>query len=254
MTPISDPWFYVVAVPAVILVGLSKGGFGGALALLGVPMMALVIDPIRAAGIMLPILVAMDIAGLIAYRRRFDTKILQMMLPPAGLGIFIGWLTATWVSEAHVRLLVGVVALLFALDYFLGFAARRPPATPHWSKAGFWGTIAGFTSFVSHAGGPPFAMYTLPLRLQPTLLAGTSVIFFAAVNATKLVPYALLGQFDQGNLSTSALLLPLAPLATLTGAWLVRVVAADLFYRIAYIAVFIVSLKLIYDGLHEFLT
>src|SRR5690606_27058354 len=216
-----DPWFYVAAVPAVLLVGLSKGGFGGGIALLGVPLMALTIPPVQAAGIMLPILVAMDIVGLIAYRRRFDARTLRLMLPAAVLGIGLGWATASFVTEAHVRLIVGIISVLFALDYFLGGAARQAPRKHNPVKAGFWGAIAGFTSFVSHAGGPPYQMYALPLRHDPRLSAGTAGVFFATVNARKLIPCLLRGQFRPGNLSAAAMLLPLAPLATLVGVWLV---------------------------------
>ncbi len=245
---ITDPWFYAAAVPAVILVGMAKGGFGGAIALLGVPLMSLVISPVQAAGILLPILVVMDLVGLAAYRRRYHLPSLKILIPPAIVGVGIGWLTASVVTEAHVRLIVGVVALAFTLDYFLR-GARRPAAATNRIKGSFWATVAGFTSFVSHAGGPPLQMYLLPLRLEPRLFAGTSVIFFAVVNATKLVPYYALDQLRLGNLETSAVLLPLAPLATLTGVWLVKVVEPARFYRITYAAVFVVSFKLIHDGL-----
>lgn len=245
---ITDPWFYAFAVPAVILVGMAKGGFGGAIALLGVPLMSLVISPVQAAGILLPILVAMDIVSLIAYRRRYHLASLKVLIPPALVGIGIGWLTAAVVTEAHVRLIVGIVALAFTLDYWFR-SARRPPANTSPVKGAFWGTVAGFTSFVSHAGGPPLQMYLLPLRLDPRLFVGTSVVFFAVVNAAKIIPYYALDQLRLGNLETSAVLLPLAPLATLTGVWLVTVVDPKLFYRVTYTAVFIVSFKLTYDGL-----
>lgn len=248
MTPITDPLFYALAVPAVIMVGLAKGGFGGPLSLLGVPMMALAIPPVQAAGIMLPILVVMDMAGLFAYRRSFDATSLKILLPAAIVGIVLGYFTAAQVSDAHVRLLVGLVAILFTLDSLRGGAARSAPR-PHRPWTGrFWGMIAGFTSFVSHAGSPPFQIYMLPLRLDPLRFAGTSVLFFTAMNAIKLVPYGLLGQFDAANLATSALLLPLAPLATLAGVWLVRRIRPALFYRITHAAVAVIGCKLLWDG------
>lgn len=252
MTPITDPLFYALAVPAVVIVGLSKGGFGGAIALLGVPLMSLAIPPVQAAGILLPILVVMDMVGLAAYRGTFDKKSLAILLPAAFAGIAIGYFTAAYVTDGHVRLIVGLVALAFALNYYFG-TARRGEARPHRPWLGrLWGMVAGFTSFVSHTGGPPFQMYMLPLRLAPTLFAGTAVIFFSAVNAVKLVPYFLLGQFDTTNLATSAVLLPLAPLATLAGVWLVRVVNPQTFYRITYAMVLAISFKLIWDGLKAF--
>lgn len=245
---ISDPLFYAVAVPAVILVGLAKGGFVGALAMLGVPLMALVISPVQAAGIMLPILIAMDVFALWAYRGVFHKENLKILLPAATFGIFIGWLTAAYVSEGHVRLIVGVVALMFTLDYWIGWRAKEAQGTSV-PKGGFWGAIAGFTSFVSHAGGPPLQMYLLPQKLEPRLFVGTSVIFFTTVNWIKVLPYAALGQFDTTNLATSLVLAPLAPLSILTGAWLVKKLDMEVFYRLAYIAIFVISLKLIWDGL-----
>ncbi len=245
---ITDPLFYAAAIPGVLLVGLSKGGFGGSVALLAIPLMSLVISPVQAAGIMLPILMTMDAVGLIAYRRVFHLPSLTILVPASLIGIAIGWATAAYVTADHVRLIVGIVALLFTIDYWRGGASREPAGQDR-ARGSFWGALSGFTSFVCHAGGPPFQMYMLPQRLDPRLLAGTAIIFFAIVNATKVVPYFFLGQFDSRNLTTSAVLLPLAPLATLTGVWLVRRTEPALFYRITYAAVFIVSLKLIYDGL-----
>lgn len=246
---ITDPLFYVLAVCAVILIGLSKGGFGGALALLGVPLVALAIPPVQAAAIFLPILVAMDLAGLWAWRGIYHKRTLVIMLPAAVIGIAAGWTTAAYVNDNHIRLIVGSISLLFSLQWWLGGAGSRAAKADNRWKGRFWGAIAGFTSFVSHAGGPPFQMYVLPLKLDKSLYAGTGVIFFAVVNAVKLVPYFALGQFSPANLMTSAMLIPLAPLATFAGAWLVKRVDQTLFYRITYAALIPVGIKLIWDGI-----
>jgi len=249
---ITDPLFYAAAIPAVILVGLSKGGFGGAMAMLGVPIMALTISPLAAAAILLPILVAMDAVGLVAYRRKFDPALLKLMMPAATLGIAIGYFTANLVNDAVVRLLVGLMAVVFALEYWLrssGNTSARPSAARGW----FWGTLTGFTSFVSHSGGPPFQIYTMPLRLEKLLFVGTSVVLFAYINAVKLVPYFLLGQFNTANLTTSAVLLPLAPVSTLAGVWLVKRVPQEAFYSVLYVLIFIVGIKLTWDGVDDLL-
>lgn len=245
---ITDPWFYVAAVPGVLLAGMAKGGFGGALGMLAVPLMALVIPPVQAAAIMLPILIAMDLVGLIAWRGTFDRCSIAIVLPAAVLGVAVGWVTAAWVTEAHVRLIVGLVVMLFTLDHWFGGSRRQEPRPHNRLKGTFWGTVSGFTSFVSHAGGPPFQMYMLPLRLDPRLFAGTAIICFAAINAVKVVPYFFLGQFSTANLWTSAVLLPLAPLATLAGVFLVKRIRPDAFYRITYTVLFVIGLKLIWDG------
>lgn len=248
MTLITDPWFYAVAIPAVILVGLSKGGLSGGTSLLGVPLMSLVISPVQAAGIMLPILVLMDVVAVASYRRSFHMRSLMILMPAALFGIFVGYLMAAYVTDAHVRLIVGAVTLLFVLNHWFGGGHARPPAEASVVKGTFWGIISGFTSFVSHAGGPPVQMYLLPQRLDKIIMAGTIITLFSVMNAVKLVPYFMLGQFDRTNLMTSAALLPLAPIATYAGVRLVRIIPQEAFYKIMYLAIFGVSLKLIYDG------
>ncbi|MCF1504163.1 sulfite exporter TauE/SafE family protein [Afifella sp. H1R] len=249
---IQDPFFYLVAVPAVIMIGLSKGGIGGAGAMLGVPLVTLAIDPVRAAAILLPILVAMDLVSLYAWRGVYQTKSLAILLPGAALGVGIGWVLAGSIGEEEIRLIVGGIGLVFSLNHYLGHyfggAAKRAPRPHQPAKGMIWGSVAGFTSFVAHAGGPPFQMYMLPLRLPPPIYAGTSVIFFAVVNALKLLPYFMLGQFSAANLETSLVLMPLVPVATLTGVWLVKVVSPKFFYALSYALVLLVSLKLIFDA------
>ncbi len=248
---LSDPWFYAAAVPAVILVGLSKGGFGGAVGFVGVPLMALAIPPVQAAAILLPILILMDLVSLWTWRGVFDRDLLWSMLPGSVLGIGAGWLTASLVTADMVRMIVGAVAVVFVLRWVYltlrhgdQHSARRNPVL-----AAFWGTVAGFTSFVAHVGGPPFQVYTLPLRLDPKVLTGTGVIFFAVTNAIKLVPYFALGQFDTTNLAASVVLMPIAPLATLAGAWLVRRMRPEIFYPFTYVTVALIAVKLLWDGM-----
>ncbi|MCT7377273.1 sulfite exporter TauE/SafE family protein [Chelativorans salis] len=250
MAPIlSDPLFYLAAIPAVILVGLSKGGFGGAMALLGVPLIALVVPPVQAAAILLPILIVMDVVSLWAWRGFFDRRLLAIMLPGALIGITIGWLTAAVVTEGHVRLIVGVVTFLFFMRWVVDKVRSGERIANHSPYKGFfWGTVSGFTSFVAHAGGPPYQVYALSLKQDPKLYTGTSVVFFAIVNAVKLIPYFALGQFDATNLTASLILVPLAPLATLAGVWIVKRMKPQVFYPFMYTMVLIVSLKLIHDG------
>lgn len=255
----TDPFFYATAIPAVILVGLSKGGFGGAMALLGVPLMALAISPVQAAAILLPILIVMDMVSLWSWRSHKDNRTLVIMVPGALAGIAIGWATAAWVTDPMIRLIVGAVALWFVWRYLVQtvIASRggaEPVARGHRPAQGMlWGALAGFTSFVSHAGGPPYQIYTLPLRQDPKTYTGTSVRFFAIINAIKLVPYFALGQFDATNLSTSLALAPLAPVATLAGAYIVKRMKPDIFYPFMYVMVLLAALKLIWDGVHHLL-
>jgi uncharacterized membrane protein YfcA len=247
---LSDPMFYAVAIPAVLLVGLSKGGFGGAVGFVGVPLMALTMSPVQAAAILLPILVLMDIVSLWTWRGVFDRRILVQMLPGAMVGIGAGWLMAAVVTADMVRFMVGAVAIIFVGRWLY---LRYRHGADHASRqngvaAAFWGTVAGFTSFIAHVGGPPFQVYTLPLRLDPKVVTGTGTIFFAVTNAVKLFPYFALGQFDATNLMASVALMPFAPLATLAGAWLVRRMRPEVFYPFTYATVAVVALKLVWDG------
>jgi uncharacterized membrane protein YfcA len=252
--PMSADWsFYLAAIPAVILLGLSKGGFSG-LGTLATPLLALVISPVRAAAIVLPILIVQDWVSVWAFRRDFDARNLTIMLPGALLGIGAGWLLAARVDEAAVRLAVGVISIGF-VAFMLArgrFASDRPsPATV--APGVFWGALSGFTSFVSHAGAPPWMVYVMPQRLSPRVFAGTGTVFFAAVNLLKVPPYFILGQFSADNLFASASLFPLAIVATLGGVWLVRRIAADRFYNAVLLLTFLLGVKLSYDGLREML-
>lgn len=253
MTIITDPLFYYAAIPAVILVGLSKGGFAGGVGFVGVPLMALVISPVQAAAILLPILCIMDAAALWTWRGLFDRRLLIDMVPGSLLGIALGWLLAASVTIAMIRLVVGLVAIVFVGRWLYQKFHRTgdTAAQPNRILAAFWGTVSGFTSFVAHVGGPPYQIYALPLRLNPKVFSGTTAIFFAITNAVKLVPYFALGQFDAVNLATSAVLMPLAPLATLAGAWLVRRMRPDLFYTLTYVTVALIGIKLIYDAAND---
>ncbi|MFV8816398.1 sulfite exporter TauE/SafE family protein [Haliea sp. E17] len=244
---LDDPLFYLVSIPAVMLYGVAKGGFGGAISVLSVPMMALVMPPTQAAAILLPILVVMDAFAVQTYWGRFDRRALGLLLPGAVFGVVIGYLTAGLLSEAILRLMVGVISLLFALQQLTGFraraAARHKPLA-----ASFYGTIAGFTSFNIHAGGPPFTMYLMPKRLDPLLFAGTAAVFFAVVNLVKLVPYAVLGQFTGANLLYSLVLVPLAPLGVKLGHALTRRSSPGIYYRVISIFLLVVGVKLLWEG------
>ena len=183
-----DPYFVTIAVIAVLIVGLSKAGLLGSLGMVGVPLLSLVMPPRDAAGMMLPVLLAMDAIAIWTYRKEVDWRILRIMLPGAAVGTVVGWLLWSVVSDAAVLLFVGVVTLLFILDAVLPLRKKLAglPPSPSWGT--FWGGFAGFTSFISHTGGPPFQIYVLPQRLNPIVYSGTSAFFFAIVNSAKLVP------------------------------------------------------------------
>lgn len=243
-----DPLFISVAVIAVLIVGLSKAGLLGSLGMVGVPLLALVMPARDAAGMMLPVLLAMDVIAVWTYRREVNWTIIRLMLPGAAIGTLLGWALWSLVSDDAVLLFVGVVTLLFILDAILPLRrklAGLPPSKP-WGS--FWGGFAGFTSFISHTGGPPFQIYVLPQRLAPTLYAGTSAFFFAIVNSAKLVPYFFLGQLNVHNLTLSAALIPVGLVGVVAGVWMVRRISMAWFYTIAYWLVFLLALYITWKG------
>lgn len=244
-----DIAFYLLAALAAFTVGLSKGGVP-LIGMLGVPLMALSISPIVAAALLLPIFVLSDMFGLYAYRRAFDRRNLAILIPAATLGIAIGWATASITREWLVTLIVGVIGLAYCINALVtrGGGEARPADVP---RGMFWGTVAGFTSFVSHSGAPPYQMYVLPQRLDKMTFAGTSTVFFAVVNAVKLVPYWALGQFTAGNLKVAAVLAPIAVAGTFLGFKLVKIIPEKAFFRFVEVALAAVSVKLVFDALFK---
>ncbi len=249
---ITDPWFYAVAIPAVLLFGISKGGFGGGLGTAAVPLMALVISPVQAAAILLPILCIMDLVAVWKFRGKWVWPELNVLLPASLVGILIGTLLFETMSASVVRLIVGIVATSFTLHYWINKKRSNNRDFPR-TYAWLGGSVAGFTSFVAHSGGPPISMYLLRRPLDRMDFAATSILFFAVVNYVKLVPYAWLGQFDADNLATSAALAILAPVGVLIGAWLHKRVTDRFFFSFVYVLLFAVGLKLIVDGVTPYL-
>ncbi len=247
---ITDPFFYLAAIPAVILFGIAKGGFGSGLGVLAVPLIAMVVSPVQAAAILLPILCLMDLVGLWAYRGKWILPELRILLPASLVGIAVGTLLFEFMSPARLRLLLGIVAISFTLNHWLQTVMQRATEQKLFGPGAGIGAaaVAGFTSFVAHAGGPPITMYLLRRGINRTQFVATTVVFFAVVNYVKLAPYAWLGQFDASNLMTSLILAPLAPLGIGMGVWLHNRVTDRFFFKFAYAMLFVVGLKLIYDG------
>lgn len=248
---ITDPWFYLAAVPAVLLFGIAKGGFGGGLGVVAVPLMALVVSPLQAAAVLLPILCLMDLVGLGFYRGKWLWPELRILLPSSFIGIVVGTLLFGYMSAAIVRQIIGIVALAFTLHHFVSSRRRPGVALPHFPQSVglLAGATGGFTSFIAHSGGPPISMYLLRRPLDRTDFAATTVLLFAAINYVKLAPYAWLGQLSAENLLTSLVLSPLAPIGVYTGVWLHRRVSEGFFFRLMYLLLFVVGCRLLYDGL-----
>jgi uncharacterized membrane protein YfcA len=244
-----DYAFWAVAILAVFIVGLSKSGLVGSMGMVAVPMLALVMPARDATGMMLPVLLSMDAIAIWIYRRDANWHVLRIMLPGALVGTILGWLLWSVVTDAQVLLAVGIITVLFMLDALLPIRKRLPGTPPSRGWGAFWGGAAGVTSFISHTGGPPFQIYTLPLRMTPTEYSATTAFFFAIVNTLKLAPFYFLGTLSVSNLELSAALIPFGLVGVGLGVYLVRRISAKAFYTLAYVLILLLGIKILYDGI-----
>jgi hypothetical protein len=252
MTIITDPLFYLFAVPAVIMLGVSKGGLSG-IGMVATPFLALILPPLQAAAILLPIILLQDVLSCWIYRRAWDPWNLKVMLPGAVIGVAAAWFFAAHVSEGAIRFLVGLIALGFAINAWLRRKRVDEIAQPNAAHGTAWGGLAAFTSTLIQIGGPPYYAFVLPQRLEKMLYVGTTVWFFGMVNMMKVAPYFALGQFSTEGLTTSALLIPLAVASNMLGVWLVRVTPEALFYKITNVLVLLIGIELTRQGMLQLL-
>ncbi|WP_050524155.1 sulfite exporter TauE/SafE family protein [Pseudorhodobacter wandonensis] len=237
--------FWIIAVIASISVGLSKGGLP-IIAMMSVPILSLVMPPLQAAGLLLPIYIVSDWFGVWAYRREFDLKLLKILIPATAIGVAIGWATASLISENMVGGVIGALGCAFAATRLLGWGVKPEAQSAKLAPGLFWGTVAGFTSFVSHSGGPPYQIYTLPLRLPKAVFAGTSTILFAWVNFIKLPAYYAIGIVSFDSLHIAAWLFLPATLAVFAGVRLVRILPEKLFYDLVLWALLLLSMRMLW--------
>jgi uncharacterized membrane protein YfcA len=246
---VTDPVFYVLAIPAVIALGLSKGGFAG-VGQMATPLLALVMPPLEAAAIMLPIMILQDATAVWVYRKEWNGRLLAAVIPGAVVGITVAGFVASYISNDAVRVFIGAITIAFVLYNWLAAARVARERKPPGPVAGvIWGALSGFTSTLSQAGGPPYQMYMLSQRLPKMVFVGTSALFFAAMNWMKVIPYVALGQFSAKGLATSAVLVPLALVSNQLGFWLVRVTPQERFYKIILIVMFVIAVALLRVGI-----
>ncbi|MEX0350147.1 MAG: sulfite exporter TauE/SafE family protein [Paracoccaceae bacterium] len=240
--------YWLIAGLAAFLLGLSKGGVP-MIALLSVPLMSLFMDPARAAGLLLPLYIVADCYAVYLFRRAFSARNLKILLPGAAGGVLIGFFAVSFVPGDAVKLLVAGIGIAYLINALRGrFAKQEPPARPADLPRGiFWGTLAGLTSYISHAGGPPFQAYVLPQRLEKMVYLGTVTIFFTIVNLLKLPPYILAEQVTWNSASQAIWLAPLALAGAWSGAAISRALPERLFFLLVEVALALVSLKLLYE-------
>lgn len=246
-----DLYFFAFAIPAVVFAGMSKGGFGAAAAFAATPFLALILTPGQAIGLMLPLLMIMDVTALKVYWRKWDWPVARTLIVGAVPGIILGGALYTLADPDVFRFLIGVVAVgfvVYQLAKSKGLIA--PPKAKLSQKTGlFWGSVTGFTSFISHAGGPPAAVYLLSQKLDKTTYQATSVIVFSTINFLKFIPYFLMGIFSKETFQADVMLIPAAIAGVFIGAYLHKKMSEKLFFGLTYVFLVVTGVKLIFDSL-----
>lgn len=247
-----DLHFFAVITLSVTILGLSKGGFAG-IGMVSTPMVASVCDPITAVGLMLPIMLVQDVVAVYHYRREFNGEILRRMIPGGALGVCAAYLTASFVPEWGAQILLGIVSMTFSVwqtvMHYRGVPEIEGANKHDRLLAVSAGAAAGFASAITNAGSPPFQVYVMRKRLRKEVYVGTSVMFFASMNAMKMPSFTALGLFSAENLKISALFVPLAVIASWLGACLVRYVNPRSFDFIIIAILFGIGLLLIVQGI-----
>jgi uncharacterized membrane protein YfcA len=205
----------------------------------------------HAAVLLLPVYLVSDIVGIWLYRRDFSKPHLQVLIPAGLFGIGLGWAIAAYIPDDLLTTLLGIMGVLFCINSWWKRKTEHAPL--HRGKGWLWGALSGLTSFISHAGGPPYQIFMLPQRLPKLVFAGTSTIYFAVLNTAKVIPYQFIEPFSIDSFLQILPLFPMAILGAIMGAWMARRLAEAWFYRLVQIGLFLVSLKLISQGLDSLL-
>jgi len=240
--------YLILASCGALLIGMSKGGLP-LVGMMSVPLLSLVMSPVKAAVLLLPLFVVSDVVGVWLYRRQYSAINLKILIPAGLIGVFVGWLTASMISDHTIKFIIGLVGVVFCLQTWFRRGQSETPQEATKIKGYFWGGMAGFTSFISHAGGPPFQIYVLPQKLPKAEFAGTATILFAIINFSKILPYQNLSPYSSEDLWKAATLIPMALMGTFLGAYLTKRINDVLFYKLVQASLFVVSCKLIWDSI-----
>lgn len=242
--------FWIIAGLAAFLMGLSKGGVP-MIAILSVPLLSLFMDPALAAGLLLPIYITTDIYAVYLFRKAFSVRNLKILLPAGACGVGLGFLAVSYVPGDAIKLLVAGIAISYLLHSLRRRFSRRefPPKPADMPRGLIWGALSGLTSYISHAGGPPYQAYVLPQRLDKLTYLGTTTIFFSAVNLLKVPPYIVAGQITWDSVGQAVWLIPCALAGAWSGAKIARLLPERVFFLLVEIALAGVSVKLVWEVL-----
>ncbi|MCE9590915.1 MAG: sulfite exporter TauE/SafE family protein [Planctomycetes bacterium] len=254
------PWWYYFCVgSAVLIVGISKAGFGGGVGVLAIPVMALVVGGPHMLGMVLPILIACDIFSNLHHIGHYDWGKLRWLLPGIVIGIAIGtiilWLMSGQRPESFDRTTNGIIGgfcLIVVLMQVIRLLGREIPMfPPHPASATAVGCISGIISTLNNGAGPLVTVYLLQEKLEKRKLVGTLLLYFIIGNTLKLPTYLFLPMADGQTLINASTLhdsvwfIPLIPIGTLMGAWMHHRVPEKPFAAIMYVATGIAALDLL---------
>ncbi|MEM9438789.1 MAG: sulfite exporter TauE/SafE family protein [Pseudomonadota bacterium] len=243
-----DATFFAFAIPAVIFAGVSKGGFGSGASFASAAILALILPPQLALGLMLPLLMLIDVSALRPYWGKWSFADCRRVLIGSLPGVALGAAVFSYADPDVIRFLIGLVALLFVAWQVAKSRGLVPtPEARLGAAAGVTtGAVAGFTSFVSHAGGPPVAVYLLSQKLDKLTYQASTVLIFWVINIFKFVPYAALGAFTGDTWLGVLMLAPVAIFGTWLGVKAHRIVPERAFFAITYVLLILTGTRLIW--------
>lgn len=246
-----DAQFFALALPAAFIAGVAKGGFGGGAAFVATAILALILPPATALGIMLPLLMVVDLATLKPFWKQWDLRSAKALILGGMPGVLIGAAIYSYTDADVLRVLIGSISLLFVAFQLARIAGILSIENREftWQSGIIAGVVSGFTSFVSHAGGPPAAMFLLAQGLDKTRYQATTVLAFWAINAMKAVPYGVLGVFTWDTFTANLFMTPVALVGAAVGVYAHRVLPERVFFMITYVLLVGTGSKLIFDGL-----
>ena len=213
--------FYLMTAFVILLIGVSKGGLGGAAGGAATPLMALVMPPELAIGLLLPMLMITDVFAVAAHWGKWEKKLLIYLVPASLIGITLGTALITSISSDALKTGLAIFVIFFVVyklfEKRIQAALTYEPRNWH---GGVAGAVAGFTSTLAHTGGPPISIYLLLQNIPPRTFIATSAVYFAIINWLKVPYYVYAGILHPQQLIEIAWLLPLIPVGVLLGRWL----------------------------------
>lgn len=242
----------VVAFIGVFLICFMKGAFGGGFSIVGIPLLSMVMDPVTAGGLLAPLFIAMDLFAMRYWKpSTWSRPDLVLLVPGLLVGIGCGYFLFRALDHRVIAIVMAVVTLAFVGLWFAGGAdvTIRPRSKP---KAVTAGLASGVTTMVAHSGGPPLAMYLLPLGLSKELYAGTTSMFFTVGNIVKAGPWLLLARPTTDMMALMAICLLAIPSGVWLGWRLHGALDQRQIYRACYGLLVVTAIKLLWDGLSGF--